>query len=204
LSAAEGAIAALRRFSAAKAEPEARCELCGAAIAARHDHLLEGTEKRALRCACHACSLLFPREGTLRYRAVPRRVDRLSDFQLTDVLWESLAIPINMVFFVRGATRVTAHFPSPAGATASELPEGAWEQLALANPILAELEPEVEALLVSRVGTAREHYRVSIDRAFELVGLVRARWRGMSGGNEVWEEVARFFAALEREASCPT
>jgi hypothetical protein len=67
------------------------------------------------------------------------------------------------------------------------------------------MEPDVEALLVNRVGSARgytsaEYYLVPVDECYKLVGLIRAHWRGLSGGAEVWEEIAVFFNGLKQRA----
>ena len=59
---------------------------------------------------------------------------------------------------------------------------------------------DVEALLVNRVGTKREYYLVPIDLCFELIGLIRVHWRGLSGGDKVWEEVEQFFSKLRANA----
>jgi hypothetical protein len=96
---------------------------------------------------------------------------------------------------------VVAVYPGPAGATESLVAPGAWEALAADNPILRDLEPDVEALLVNRVGGARECYRVGIDECYKLVGLIRTRWRGLSGGQEVWAEIGRMFAGLKERSS---
>jgi hypothetical protein len=58
---------------------------------------------------------------------------------------------------------------------------------------------------VNRVGTADssrapEYFLAPIDTCYELVGLIRANWRGLSGGTEVWREVANFFAQLKRHS----
>jgi hypothetical protein len=66
--------------------------------------------------------------------------------------------------------------------------------------VLASLEPDVEALLVHRARGERRHYIVPISDCFELVGLIRTRWRGLTGGREVWEEIARFYDGLDRRA----
>jgi hypothetical protein len=63
-------------------------------------------------------------------------------------------------------------------------------------PVLGTLEPDVEALLVNRVG-GQACFRVPIDECYRLVGLIRAHWRGLSGGLEVWGQVERFFAGLK-------
>ena len=96
----------------------------------------------------------------------------------------------------REAERVSAFYPSPAGPTESLLELEAWTELEADNPVLAELEPDVEALLVSRARDMREHWLVPIDDCYELVGLIRSRWRGFGGGEEVWAEIDRFFDDL--------
>jgi len=53
-----------------------------------------------------------------------------------------------------------------------------------------------EALLISRARKMREHWLVPIDDCYELVGLIRSRWRGFGGGEEVWTEIDRFFNDL--------
>ena len=90
-----------------------------------------------------------------------------------------------------------AFYPSPAGATQSHLPSEAWEQLLADNPRLAELEPDVEALLVYRVGENRQYFRAPIDECYKLVGLIRSTWRGLSGGGDIWRAIAEFFRELK-------
>ncbi len=60
--------------------------------------------------------------------------------------------------------------------------------------------PDVEALLVNRVGDRRDYFIAPIDSCYELVGLLRVHWRGLSGGTEVWERVAGFFDELRAAA----
>jgi hypothetical protein len=59
------------------------------------------------------------------------------------------------------------------------------------------MDLDTEALLVNRMGSAREHYLVPVDRCFQLVGLIRLHWRGLSGGEDAWREIRQFFAALQ-------
>ncbi|MEY2609255.1 MAG: hypothetical protein QOH31_7152 [Verrucomicrobiota bacterium] len=89
-----------------------------------------------------------------------------------------------------------ALYPSPAGATESLLPLATWNSLAERNSQLRTMQSDVEAFLVNRVGTKREYYVVPIDVCFELVGLIRVHWRGLSGGDAVWSQVENFFARL--------
>jgi len=41
---------------------------------------------------------------------------------------------------------------------------------------------------------------VPIDKCYELVGLIRTNWRGLSGGSEVWEAIGQYFAKLKEQA----
>ncbi len=194
----QSAFAALRRFTRKRPAAEL-CELCSAALFSDHEHLIEPASQRII-CSCTACAILFSGQPGARYRRVPRDVQFLGDFRLTDPQWEELHLPINLAFFFHSTRlgRVVAVYPSPAGGTESLLTLETWRQLEEENPILRELEPDVEALLVNRLGPAREHYRVPIDACYRLVGLIRTGWRGLSGGPEVWEEIQQFFAHLKQ------
>lgn len=186
-------------------EPE-RCELCSAPLPAGHRHLLD-LRSRELLCACQACSLLFDRgaAGGGHYRLVPTRRWRLDEFELSDVLWEQLRIPVDMAFFFFSSAhqRVVAFYPSPMGPTESRLELPAWQELEAANPVLGELVPDVEAVLVNRVRGARRHWLVPIEDCYRLVGVIRTRWRGFTGGKEVWTEIEAFFAKLDATSRAP-
>jgi hypothetical protein len=153
-------------------------------------------------CACQACAILFSGRANTKYRRVPQRILFLSDFQLTDAQWDSLFIPIGMAFFFQSsaAGKVIALYPSPAGATESLLDFESWDEILQSNPILREMEPDTEALLVNRVRGSSEYYLLPIDECYKLVGLIRANWHGLSGGTEMWEAIGKFFAEL-RERS---
>jgi hypothetical protein len=197
------ALASLRRYVRPRAAPvRERCELCNAELAPEHSHLIEPASRR-LACACEACALLFSGQVGGRYRRVPRRVRFFADFRLSDAAWDGLAIPIDLAFFVHSTPvdGIIALYPSPAGATESLVSPEAWEAIAAENPVLRDFEPDVEALLVNRVAGAREYYRVGIDECYKLVGLIRTKWRGLSGGHEVWGEIGRLFAGLKERSS---
>jgi hypothetical protein len=195
-----GSLASLRRLVRTR-NPDERCELCGAPISPDHRHLFDDRTE-AMACACQACALLFAGQARARYRPVPTRVLSLPDLVLDDERWESLDVPVGLAFFTRSTRlgRVVARYPSPAGPTESQLALGTWAELEAANPVLAELQPDVEALLVNRVATAVDNLVVPIDQCYALVGMVRLGWRGLSGGPEVWGAVATFFAGLRARA----
>ncbi len=189
--------------------PMEQCELCSAEIAADHRHLLE-LSRRTLICVCRPCSILFGDQGSGsgKYKLVPSRYLLLPDFQMTDEQWDDLTIPVNMVYMFHStlANHVMAFYPSPAGAMESMLSLEGWDALVSNNPILNDLEPDVEALLINRVqnrggDSYREHYIVPIDACYELVGLIRLKWKGLSGGEEVWKAIAEFFAGLRTRAT---
>lgn len=192
--------ATLRRFAVARAAtvPQERCELCSVALAPQHRHLLEVANRKIL-CACDACALRFQAVADGRLKLIPRDAFALPDFQLDDATWEGLALPINLAFFFfhSPSKKMTALYPSPAGATESLLPLASWQQFAADIPALRDMEPDVEALLVNRV-TTRDYYIVPIDLCFELVGLIRAHWRGFSGGEAAWREIEGFFKRLSQ------
>ena len=146
------ALASIRRFLRPRAVRE-HCALCSAELAGEHPHLVELASRR-LACACDACALLFSGPDTRRYRRVPRHVRALPDFHMTDETWEALQLPIDLAFFLDStpAGCVIVLYPSPAGATESVVDAEAWRTLAAENPVLREFEPDVEGLLVNRVG----------------------------------------------------
>jgi hypothetical protein len=192
-----------RRAADESVAAQERCDLCSVPIPDEHRHLLD-LSTRELRCTCRACSLLFDREAAGRdhYRLIPDRRLRLDDFVLDDALWEELHIPVDMAFFYEdsGAGRVVAYYPSPMGATESLLELRAWTELAAQNPVVTELKPDVEALLVNRARGARDQWLVPIDECFGLVGLIRTNWRGFTGGREVWDKLGQFFEQLDRRS----
>ncbi len=200
----ENAFTALRQF-ARKRKPVERCELCSLELTREHPHLIE-LAARKMVCACDACALLFDgRAG--KYKRVSRRVQAMNNFHLSDAQWESLMIPINMAFFFNSSVdeRVVVLYPSPAGAVESLLSLEAWQEIVQDNPALVGMETDIEALLVNRVGKSRadvpaEYYIVPIDECYKLVGLIRANWRGLSGGTEVWQEIGHFFSDLKGRA----
>ena len=49
-------------------------------------------------------------------------------------------------------------------------------------------------------GEPLEAFGVPLNRCYALVGLLRRRWRGWSGGGEVWGAVEEFFAQLRARA----
>jgi len=178
-----------------------RCELCGSPIATEHRHLLD-LRSRELMCTCRPCALLFDREaaGAGKYRLVPERRLRLPDFRLDDLEWERLRIPVDMAFFFHKseAGRVMAYYPSPLGPTESHLTLDAWQEIASANPVLASMEPDVEALLINRSRGARRQWLLPIEDPYRLVAVIRTTWRGLTGGGEVWKRLDAFFDDLDK------
>ena len=187
-------IAALRRFTGLGTVAAERCELCGIVIGERHEHLIAPGDQR-VRCACAACGGRFDDAGGGLRRVVTRA--RPIAVELDDDEWSALGVPVAIAYFRRAASgQVGAYFPGPAGTTASPLDAGVWHALSALHPQLPELEPEVEALLMSRLPGTSGAYLVSIDLCFQLAGLLLARWRGLAGGEEARAAVTSFFSGL--------
>ncbi|HEX4227944.1 MAG TPA: DUF5947 family protein [Bryobacteraceae bacterium] len=195
-------LASLRNFVRKVPEAE-QCDLCATRLSEQHQHLVDPKTRRLL-CACDACAVLFGSGGETTYRRVPRDARYLGDFMLSDQAWNGLAIPIGLAFIYACSVpeRILAVYPSPAGPTESEIDKESWDDLVTDNPVLAKLNPDVEALLINRMNGARQHFLAPIDECYKLTGLVRKYWRGFSGGDEGWEQIARFFEQL-KERSYP-
>lgn len=185
-------------------EKEEHCDLCGETIGPDHRHLLN-VNSREILCACRACAFLLdsPAAGGGQRKLIPTRCLHLADFHMTDAQWESLQIPVGMAFFCYStpAQRMMAFYPSPMGPTESTLSLAAWDDLAAQNPILQQMQPDVEALLVNRKKDVSLSYLVPIDECYKLVGAIRLHWRGFSGGSAVHEQIAQFFARLEQRSA---
>lgn len=176
-----------------------RCEICNARIPDDHRHLLHLVERRIV-CSCEACWGLH--SGDPEYRPAGMRTAWLSNFDCPDDVWAGLRIPIGLAFFLRSGVTggIVAFYPSPAGATESELALDAWEALAARNPVLHDLETDAEALIANRLGTPHQYVIAPIDDCYRLVGMIKSRWEGISGGAALETAVPEFFAGLRRAA----
>ena len=203
-------LASLRRITSTRPAPPAgeRCEMCAEPIGDEHPHVVN-LESRALMCTCRGCYLLFTAEqAQLRYRAVPDRYLSFPEVALgaasgtscrSRSAWRSCSATPSRTGWV-------AFYPGPAGATESELPLEAWQQIVADHPQLGLLRPDVEALLVR--GADREHaayacHLVPIDACYELVGQLRtavARLRRRPGGPRGDRGVLRRGAQRSRPA----
>jgi hypothetical protein len=197
-----GALDVLARIRSQRPEPAPyeRCEMCGAAVAHEHQHVVS-IASRALLCTCRPCYLLFTSpDAHLAYRSVPDRYLAFPD--LPAPVWEELELPVGTAFLFLNSTlgRVVAFYPGPAGATESELGLAAWDRVVAAAPVLATLRPDVEALLVRVEEQRVEAFLVPVDSCYELVGTLRRLWRGFDGGTEVRQQVAAFFHAVRARA----
>jgi hypothetical protein len=186
----------------ASAPPSAEtevCDLCGTTIPDDHRHLLHLNERRIV-CSCEACWAMRAGEGD--YRPVGNRTLWLTDMDVPDDLWASFQIPIGLAFFMESTVTacVVAMYPSPAGATESELHFESWSRMVSLNPVLTDLEPDIEGLIVNRMAEPHEYLIAPIDRCYELTGTIKAAWEGISGGAAVEQAVDAFFERLRSKA----
>lgn len=208
---AQGEAPSRARRTASQGAEDERCDLCAEPIPPDHRHLLDpgaGT----VSCACPACSLLFDhgQAGDARYLLLPTARRRLEGCGIDDMVWAGLGVPVDLAFFTRSATsgQVNAAYPSPLGLMRSVVDLADWSRVEAAHPALSTMAPEVEALLVHRAngGGASEpqYWLVPLDDCYRLAALVRAHWKGLGGGPEVWRQVDGFFRAFSTRPSPDT
>jgi hypothetical protein len=199
-------VATMRRFARPAPPPApaagegAHCELCPISLPAEHKHLLD-LEERRIVCVCPTCWSM--RSGDGRYRPTGSRTLWLSDLELPDDLWAEFQIPIGLAFFMRSTATgaVLALYPSPAGATESELDLEAWDRFVAANPVLEDLDPDAEGLLVNRLAEPHVHAIAPLDDCYRLVGIIKSTWEGITGGAEMEAAVQRYFDDLRATAT---
>jgi Fe-S cluster biogenesis protein NfuA len=178
---------------------EEQCDLCRTTIPEDHRHLLNLVERR-IECVCESCWAL--RSGDAEYRPTGARTLWLPALQLPEEVWASFQIPIGLAFFMDSSTAgcVVALYPSPGGATESELHFSSWSRMVELNPFLADLEPDIEALIVNRLSDPPAYAIAPIDRCYALTGTIKVNWEGLSGGPKVGEAVSGFFDELRTQA----
>ena len=179
--------------------PTEVCNLCGTGLPDDHRHLLALAERRIV-CTCEACWAMRSGEGD--YRPTGRRTLWLPDLELPDDLWAGFQVPIGLAFFMESTVTacVVAMYPSPGGATESELHFDSWARMRSLNPVLEGLEADIEGLIVNRLSDPPVYLIAPIDRCYELTGTVKAHWEGISGGASVEAAVDEFFLGLRAEA----
>jgi hypothetical protein len=180
--------------------PAEHCDLCGTSVPGDHRHMLNLYERQIV-CVCESCWAL--RSGDAEFRPTGMRTLWLEGFQLPEEIWAQFRIPIGLAFFMHSSVTdcVVALYPSPAGATESELHFETWKRLADMNPVLRELEPDAEALIVNRTADPPMYAIAPIDRCYMLVGLVKASWEGISGGAGVERAIEAYFDQLRAVAA---
>jgi Fe-S cluster biogenesis protein NfuA/nitrite reductase/ring-hydroxylating ferredoxin subunit len=178
---------------------DGHCELCPVGLSERHQHLLNLVERRIV-CVCSTCWSLH--SGDPEYRATGGRTVWLDDFALDDEAWSGFQIPIGLAFMMKSSLegQTIALYPSPAGVTEAELDVLAWTRMTADNPVLEDLAPDAEALIVNRLADPPVHVIAPLDDCYRLVGMIKSRWTGINGGPELSATVDEFFAGLREGA----
>ncbi len=201
-----GPLSSIRRVTSTRPPPVTgeRCDMCAEPIGDTHPHVVN-LESRALMCTCRACYLLFTdQQADLRYRSVPDRYLSFPGFEIDQGQWDELQIPVGLAFLFKNSVqgRTIAFYPSPAGATESELALESWDRIVAENPSLSTLLPDVEALLLRRTHEGQTVcHLVPVDTCYELVGRLRLLWRGFDGGQEARDAMDAFFAQVESRST---
>ena len=177
----------------------AGCELCPIGIGVNHRHLLN-LEERRIVCVCETCWSM--RSGDAEFRPTGGRVLWLEDFTMPEELWAAFQIPIGLAMIMRSGLddEMVTLYPSPAGVTEAELDALAWTRMTTDNPLLHDLVPDTEALIINRLANPPQHVIAPLDDCYRLVGMIKSRWSGISGGPELSATVAEFFDGLRETA----
>jgi len=172
-----------------------RCDICHTTVPDDHRHMLHLVDRRII-CSCEACWALY--SGNPEYRPTGMRSLWLDRFECDEQTWAGFRIPIGLAFFMRSTVTesVVAFYPSPAGATESELSLESWDALVASNPVLEHLDTDAEALVVNRLTEPPQYAIIPIDQCYALVGLIKSRWEGISGGSAIEQAVPEFFAGI--------
>jgi len=186
--------------TSAAPDSQERCDLCNTTVPSDHRHMLNLYERQIV-CVCESCWAL--RSGDPEFRPTGNRTLWLEDFELPEELWAQFRIPIGLAFFMHSTVTncVVAMYPSPAGATESELHFETWSRLVGMNPVLRDLEPDAEGLIVNRMSDPPAVAIAPIDRCYMLVGLIKASWEGISGGAGVERAIEGYFEELRKAAA---
>lgn len=164
-------------------DPAPRCDLCAVPLDGTHRHLLD-TDDHDLRCVCTPCRILFeqPGAGNDRLRVVPRRWQR-ADAGGSDAAWAATGIPVGLALLTLdddGSPSV--RYPGPAGPVDGVVALDAWHRLRREVPLLSEISPHVETVLVDRRPGHHDVVLVPTDEAYAFVARVRDAWTGLGGG----------------------
>ena len=162
------------------------CDLCGA----------DGRPRTTATCctsssagssaparAAGRCAPAMPSTGPTGNRTL-----WLPDLDLPDELWASFQIPIGLAFFMESSVAgcVVALYPSPGGRDRERAALRVLEPDGRScNPVLADLEPDIEGLIVNRLSEPPAYVIAPIDRCYALTGTIKANWEGISGGGGV-------------------
>ena len=181
------------------------CDVCGIVVEFEHTTLAHPASRRLI-CCCQTCATHLTGGGSGKYRRVPDRAEMLPDFRMSDAQWAALCLPINLAFMYYSTPdrAVLAVYPDASGPIESGLPKSGWEDLSAANPILREFQPDVEALVINRVGDTRRYFRAPIDECFKLTSFMRDHWNGATGGVDLWRKVEWCFDTWKRRFAART
>ena len=144
------------------------------------------------------------RSGEGDYRPTGNRTVWLPGLDVPDDLWASFQIPIGLAFFMESTVTacVVAMYPSPGGATESELHFDTWSRMRELNPVLDGLEPDIEGLIANRLSDPPD-LRDRADRPLLRAHRARSRrtGRGSREGPRSRRAVERFFEQLRAKAT---
>ncbi len=175
------------------------CEVCNRLIPQTgHRHLLR-LQTGQVVCACQHCTLLFDASGQSQYQSIPTRIITLDRAMLGMEFWDAILSPVHLVGIVkRRGGQAEIFYPSPAGAVSGGPISREFLTLSVQKALNA-MNDEVEVLLFADISGMTEGFLIPLDRFYELIGLLRLNWQGLSGGNDVSRCIRQFFDQLAQQ-----
>ena len=96
---------------------------------------------------------------------------------------------------------MVAMYPSPAGATESELELSAWQDLRRRSTRCSRVSSPMPRRWSSTGSPIRREFAIApIDECYALVGAIKLSWEGISGGAAIERAVPSFFDRLRKRA----
>ena len=146
------------------------CRFCSSALDSPPNPLFEVATQRVL-FACNPCASRFEKRSGGPFKLIPRSTRQIEDFRMPEVPWQTYDLPGNVtfVFYCTAAAKLLSVCKVAAGTVDLTVPREVWKAIIEANPVLEEMRPDVEGLLIIHTGDSREYFIAPIDVCYNLI-----------------------------------
>lgn len=160
-----------------EAPGQSSCPLCSADMELSSNHLFE-VAIREVVTVCDDCALKYERLPGGPLKSIPRETRPLLDFRMPHSISAiQFKGNVTFLFYSTATAKIMSICPTANGPVESTVSREIWKQLIEANPVLQEMRPDVEALLMTGNEDLREFFVAPIDVCYDLVKMFRKDWR---------------------------